>query len=197
MLVKRVLVTASASLAGLLLLACGGSSVWAQQQKVLFCNIPMTGNAPTIAAGKSGVVTCSTVQQPLSAIISPAEDLRVEYVDADAQTSDPSLVIDSIEVTLNVNDSSNNLIDFMDVGFSPYAHVTGGGGITSNLSTFGGLNSPNIDMLKSTITGWINPQGFGNANNYQYELQVFVTNTGTKTQYATGTLRVIQSINTL
>ncbi len=192
MSVKRVLMAASASLAGLLFLAGAGSSAWAQQ-RILFCNIDGT----LIPAHSHAVATCVTNMIAMSAIICPAEDLRVEYADASGQTTDPGAIIDSVEATLNVNNNVNVVQDFMDVAFSPYAHVPGGGGAAPNFSTFGGVNSPNIDLLKSTINAWTVGQALGPANNVNFELQVFVTNSTATNQFIVGTLRVIVSINTL
>ena len=192
MSVKRVLVAASASLAGLLFLAGAGSSAWAQQQRILFCNIDGT----LIPAHSHAVATCLTNMIAMSAITA-GEDLRVEYADASGQTTDPGAIIDSVEATLNVNNNVNVVQDFMDVAFSPYAHVPGGGGAAPNFSTFGGVNSPNIDLLKSTINAWTVGQALGPANNVNFELQVFVTNSTATNQFIVGTLRVIVSINTL
>ena len=47
----------------------------------------------------------------MSAIISPTEDLRVEYADASGQTTDPGAIIDSVEATLNVNNNVNVVQD--------------------------------------------------------------------------------------
>jgi len=192
MSVKRVLVAASASLAGLLFLAGAGSSAWAQQ-RVLLCNI----DGVSVPAHSSAVVTCLTNMISMGAISSPSEDLRVEYADASGQTTDPLAVIDSVEATLNANNGANVSLDFMDVALSPYAHVAGGGGKFPNYATFGGVNSPNIDLLRSTITAWTVGQGFGPTVNVNFELQVFVTNNATTPQFVVGTLRVIASINTL
>jgi len=187
MSMKRVLLAASASLAGLLFLACAGSSASAQTQVVLPCFI----SATPVPAGKSAVATCFTNMIPLSAITT-GEDLRVDYVDADGGTSAPALVINTIEATLNVNNVSNQFLDYMDVAFSPYVNAPGGGGASGNVSTFGGLNSPNIDLLKSTIKTWV-----PTANNVNFELQVFVTNNGTVSENAIGSLHVIVDYNTL
>lgn len=195
MSVKRVLVAVSASVAGLLFLAGAGSSAWAQQ-RILLCNIDGT----VVPAHSHTVATCLTNMIPLAAITSATEDLRVEYADANAQTTDPSAVIDSVEATLNANNGANVSLDFMDVALSPYVHVPGGGGTApsgANLGTFGGVNSPNIDLLRSTITAWTVGQGFGPTANVNFELQVFVTHTGATSQFVDGTLRVIVSINTL
>ncbi len=138
MSMKRVLVAASASLAGLLFLACAGSSASAQTQEVLPCFI----SATSVPAGKSTVATCLTDMVPLSAITSPSQDLRVDYVDADAGTSGPTLVINSIEATLNVNNVSNQVQDFMDVAFSPYVDTAGGGGASGNCVDLRGTQQP-------------------------------------------------------
>jgi len=191
MSVKRVLVAASASLAGLLFLAGAGSSAWAQQ-RVLLCNI----DGVSVPAHSSAVVTCLTNMIAMGAI-GAGEDLRVEYADASGQTTDPLAVIDSVEATLNANNGANVNLDFMDVALSPYAHVAGGGGKFPNYSTFGGVNSPNIDLLKSTIQAWTVSQGFGPTTNVNFELQIFVTNNATTPQFVVGTLRVIVSINTI
>jgi len=191
MSVKRVLVAASASLAGLLFLAGAGSSAWAQQ-RVLLCNI----DGVSVPAHSSAVVTCLTNMIAMGAI-GAGEDLRVEYADASGQTTDPLAVIDSVEATLNANNGANVNLDFMDVALSPYAHVAGGGGQFPNYSTFGGVNSPNIDLLKTTIQAWTVSQGFGPTTNVNFELQIFVTNNATTPQFVVGTLRVIVSINTI
>jgi hypothetical protein len=186
---KKLLVAASASLAGLLFLACAGSPALAQTQRVLSCFLSSTPVAP----GASTVATCVTNMIPLSSITPLANDLRVDYVDGDAGTAVPGVVINSVEVTLNVNNAANQFLDFMDVALSPYANVAGGGGISSNVATFGALNSPNIDLLKSSIFTWTGLS----SNNVNFELQVFVTNNTAVSHNVVGSLHVIVDINTL
>jgi hypothetical protein len=189
MLVKRVLIAASASLAGLLVLACAWSlASAAAAQIVLTCNNDGITDGSPIPAGATSVVTCETTKVNLSSFT----NFTVDYVGIDGQGSNNKVIINGIEATLNVN-NAHGLLDFMDVAFSPYAGAMGGGGTSPNFSTYGGTQSPNISLDKNTIFSWISALnlGLGPPTNITFEAQVFVTNTDTSHQFAYDTLRVI------
>jgi hypothetical protein len=97
----------------------------------------------------------------------------------------------SIEVTLNFLDSDNNVVDFMDVAFSPYTHAAGGGKPPANI-TYGATTNPNIYLLGSTILNDPVAQTYGEKiAQAQLELQVFVNNTTGALAVADATLRAI------
>jgi len=183
MSVKRVLIAASASLAGLLVLACAWSSASAAQI-ILTCN----NDGLLIASQATAVVTCETQKVNLSSFT----NLDVDYVAIDGQGDNSKIIINSIETTMNVN-NSHGLLDFMDVAFSSYTEAAGGGGISPNFSTYGGTQSPNISLDKNTIFSWISALnlGLGPPTNITFEAQVFVTNTDTSSHLGYNTLRVI------
>jgi hypothetical protein len=188
---KRFLLAASASLAGLMMLVCTWSPASAQTQKVYLCNF--NGFVP---AKGSAALTCLTDGALLTSF---KNDFNVAYVAADVSSPSSAVIINSVEVTLNGIDGAG-AVDFMDVGFTPYVDVVGGGGVTSNNATYGGVNSPNIDLCKTTINTWLTTgQGpFPGTPPFtlQFELQVFATNSSASTQTASGTLRVIVNTNT-
>lgn len=191
MSMKRFLLPASASLAGLMMLICTWSSASAQTQKVYLCNI-----SAAVPAKGSAALTCKTDGALLTSF---ANDFNVAYVAADASSPSSAVIINSVEVTLNGNDGAG-VVDFMDVGFTPYVDMIGGGGVTFNNTTYGGVNSPNIDLCKTTINTWLTTgQGpFPGTPPFtlQFELQVFATNSNTIPQAVSGTLRVIVNTNT-
>jgi hypothetical protein len=190
MSIKKVLVAASASLAGLMMLVCTWSSALAQTQKVYLCNL-----YTAVPAKGTTVATCLTDGALLPSF---TNDFNVAFVSADASASSASVTINSIEVTLNGRDGAG-VVDFMDIAFSPYVDTVGGGGIPNNQTTYGGFNSPNIDLCKTTITTWLTTgQGpFPGTPPFtlQFELQVFVSNSSASPQSVSGTLRVIANTN--
>jgi hypothetical protein len=188
MSMKRFLVAASASLAGLMVLVCAWSSASAAGQVVYFCEL----NPTNVAAHSSTVVTCSS-----STLQGFMTDFNTAYVNADASADSPDITINSIEVTLNGLQAGSILLDYMDIAFTPYVDTVGGGGIPGNNTTYGGFNSPNLDLCKTAANTWLKTSPFSGTPpfSYQYELQIFVSNSDSTVHHVSGTLHVITNFD--
>jgi hypothetical protein len=161
-------------------------------QYILACDV----NSAAVAKNTIALASCTTplgsdVPVPATIPVTKKGILEIEFIGADASTSAPGAFIESLEVTLNFLDSKGDQVDFMDVAFSPYAHVAGGGTPPANI-TYGTTNSPNIFLYGNTILK--NPVAvtFGETiTQAQLQLQEFVNNTTSSGAVANGTLRVI------
>lgn len=188
MSMKRVLVAMSASLAGLMMFVCTWSSASAQSQVVYFCNI----NSVAIAAHSSTVVNCSS-----ATLAGFSSDVNTAFVNADVSADSPDITINSVKATFNGLQSGSTLLDYMDIAFSPYVDTVGGGGIPGLNTQYGGFNSPNMDLCKTTITKWLKSAPFNGTIpfSFQYELFLYVTNSDTVVHHVSGTLHVITNFD--
>jgi hypothetical protein len=172
MSVRKLLRLVSASIAGLLFVACcWPSGLASAAQHIIVCD----KDSVAVPAHSMQIVHCETPPIALGNFI-------VEYVAGD--TSANGGVIQSIEANINFIDNSSNVWDFIDVAFSPYVNFTPGG-----FATFGTTNSPNILLAKSTIQN--DPSGGAHITKIQLQLQVFVRNDSNALVVASESLRAI------
>jgi len=169
---RKLLRLASASIIGLLFMACYWSSALAAVgQHIVVCD----ADSVSVPAHSMKIVHCETPLVPLGFF-------EVEYLAGDASANGG--IIQSIEATINFLDNSSNVWDFMDVALSPYANVSAGG-----FATFGTTTSPDISLFKSTIQN--DPNGGANITKIQLQLQVFVQNNNATPVVASESLRAI------
>jgi hypothetical protein len=200
MAVKRLLLTLFVVLAGLSI-AVRASADYGYfdhdhdnglKQYLVACDV----NAQGVAANTIALASCSAPPGAYSYPSGPIPVTRrggilVEFIGADASTSVPGALVQSIEVTLNFLDSDSNLVDFMDVAFSPYINAPGGGKPPANI-TYGATSRPNIFLRGDTILNDPVAQTYGETiAQAQLELQVFVNNTTGSLAVANATLRAL------
>jgi hypothetical protein len=169
---RKVLRLASASLTGLLFMACVWSSALAAlSQHIVVCD----SDSVAVPAHSLKIIHCETPSIPVG-------HFRIEYLAAD--TSVNGGIIQSVEANINFLDNSSNVWDFIDVAFTPYVNFPPGG-----FATFGATTSPNIDLQKSTIQN--DPNGGANITKIQLQLQVFVQNNTAAVVVGSESLRAI------
>lgn len=166
---------------GLAFLACTWTPAMAAQH-ILACDT----DGQSIPAHSSALVHCESPAISLATF----NFLTIQHAAGDASASSNALNIQSIEVTLNLLDAGSSQVDFIDLAFSPYANVDAGG----HNATFGGINTPGLTILKSTLAN--DPIAIKFATpvvSVEFQLQVFVENPSVSAHTVSESLRVIAS----
>lgn len=109
----------------------------------------------------------------------------------------------SVDVTINSMEAilqgfgAGIPLDYMDLAFTPYVHTVGGGGISTNTTTYGGFNSPNLYLCKTSVAPWLKSAPFSGSPpfTFQYQLMVFATSSGSTTAIVSGTLHVVTNFD--
>lgn len=178
---KHPLLATLASTAGLLLLAGLWSSAFASSptDSFLICD----NDGVSIPAHATVLVSCTTPAVPLSSF----DAIEIKQVAPNASGT-TGISILSIETTLNMLDSGNSQVDFIDFAFSPYANVTAGG---AN-ATFGAAEIPKLCLPKKAIQNDPIAVAFSiTITQVQFQLQVYVTNNTSSAQSVSESLRTL------